>query len=129
METKTKINKWDLIKIKSFCTTKENISKVKRQTLEWEKIITNETTDKELISKTYKQLMQFNTRKTNNPVKKWAKKLNRQFPKEDMQMANKHMQRCSTSLITRKIQIKTTMRYHLTLVRMVAIKESTSYKY
>ena len=69
MEIKTKINKWNLIKLKSFCTTKETISKVKRQPSEWEKIIANEATDKELISKIYKQLMQLNTRKTNNPVK------------------------------------------------------------
>ena len=71
MEIKAKINKWDLIKIKSFCTTKETISKVKRQSSEWEKITANETTDKELISKIYKQPMQLNTRKTNNPIKKW----------------------------------------------------------
>ena len=65
-----KVNKWDLIKLKSFCTEKETISKVKRQPLEWEKIIANETTDKGLISKIYKQLIQLNTRKTNNPIKK-----------------------------------------------------------
>ena len=70
MEVKAKRNKWDLIKLKSFCTTKETISKVKRQPLEWEKIIANEATDKELISKIYKQLMQLNTRKINDPVKK-----------------------------------------------------------
>ena len=70
MEIKTKINKWDLIKLKSFCTTKETISKVKRQSSECEEIIANETTDKELISKTYKQLMQLYTRKMNNPIKK-----------------------------------------------------------
>ena len=69
MEIKAKINKWDLIKLKSFCTTKETISKVKRQPSEWKKIITNETTDKGLISKIYKQLIQLNTRKTNNPIK------------------------------------------------------------
>ena len=69
MEVKTKVNKWDLIKLKSFCMTKETISKVKRQPSEWEKIIANETTDKGLISKIYKQLIQFNTRKTNNPIK------------------------------------------------------------
>ena len=72
-EIKTKVNKWDLIKLKRFCTAKETISKVKRQPSEWEKIITNETTDKELISKIYKQLIQLNTRKTNNPIKKWKK--------------------------------------------------------
>ena len=70
METKAKINKWDLIKRKSFCTTKETISNVKRQPSEWEKIIENEATDKELISKIYKQLLQFNTRKINYPIKK-----------------------------------------------------------
>ena len=70
MEIKTKVNKWDLIKLKSFCTAKETISKVKRQLSEWKKIIANETTDKGLISKIYKQLKQLNTRKTNNPIKK-----------------------------------------------------------
>ena len=74
MEIKTKINKWDLIKLKSFCTTKETISKVKRQPLEWEKIIASETTDKGLISKIYKQRIQLNTRKTNSPIKNWGKK-------------------------------------------------------
>ena len=83
MEIKQKINKWDLIKLKSFCTTKETINKVKRQPSEWEKIIANEATDKELISKIYKQLMQLKTRKINDPIKKWAKELNRHFPKED----------------------------------------------
>ena len=84
MEIKTKVNKWDLIKLKSFCTAKETTSKVKRQPSEWEKIIANETTDKGLISKIYKQLIQLNTRKTNNPIKKWEKDLNRYFSKEDI---------------------------------------------
>ena len=79
LEIKAKINKWDLIKIKSFWTTKETISKVKRQPSEWEKIIANEATDKELISKIYKHLLQLNSRKINDPIKKWAKELNRHF--------------------------------------------------
>ena len=95
MEIKTKVNKWDLIKLKSFCIAKETISKVKRQPSDWETIIANKTTDKGLISKIHKQLIQLNTRKTNNPIKKWGKDLNRHVSK-DMQLANKHMKRCST---------------------------------
>ena len=93
MKIKTKVNKWDLIKLKSFCTAKETISKVKRQPSEWEKVIANETTDKGLISKIYKQLIQLNARKTNNPIKKWEKDLNRHLSNEDIPMANKHMKR------------------------------------
>ena len=99
MKIKTKIKKWDLIKLKSFCTAKETINKMKRQPSEWEKIFANEVTDKRLISKIYKQLIQLNTKKTNNPINKWAEDVNRHFTKEDIHMAKRHSKRCSTLLL------------------------------
>ena len=79
MEIKTKINKWDLMKLKSFCKAKETINNMKRQPSEWEKIFANKSTDEGLISKIYKQLMQLNIKKTNTPIQKWAENLNRHF--------------------------------------------------
>ena len=118
MTVKTKINKWDLIKLKSFCTVKEILNKTKRKPTEWEKIFANESTDKGLISKIYKHLLQVNTKKQTKKkhIKKWAEDLNWQYSKEDIRMAKKHMKRCSTSLIIREMQIKTTMMYHLFLI-------------
>ena len=116
------------MKLKSFCTAKETINKTKRQPSEWEKIFASEETDKGWVSKIYEQLMQLNIRKTNNPIQNWAEDLNRHFSEEDTQISSKHLKGCSTSLTIREMQIKTTMRYHLTPIRMAIIKKSTNNK-
>jgi len=110
-EIRAKITQRGLIKLTSFCTAKETKKKTKRQLIEWEKIVSNDPTGKGLISRIYKQLIQPNSKKANHPMEKWAKDLNRHFSKEDVQMANKHMKKCSTSLVIRELQIKTTTRY------------------
>ena len=125
-DIKERINKWDLIKIKSFCMAKENSTNLQREPTVWENIFANDTSDKGLISKIYKELTRLHSRKTNNPIKKWAKDLNTHFSKEDIRRAQRHMKRCSASLGTREMQIKTRMRYHLTPVRVNNINKSTS---
>uniref|UniRef100_A0A8C9I4U4 Uncharacterized protein n=1 Tax=Piliocolobus tephrosceles TaxID=591936 RepID=A0A8C9I4U4_9PRIM len=109
----SQFNKW------CFCTAKETTIRVNRQPTEWENIFAIYSSDKGLISRTYKELKQIYQKKTNNLIKKWAKDMSRPFSKEDMYTANRHMKRCSSSLAIREMQIKTIMRYHLTTVRMV----------
>ena len=121
-EIKAKMNYWDRIKI-SFCMATETINKTKKQPTEWEEMFANDISDKGLVSKICKELIKLNTQKTNNPVKKRAEDMNRPFS-EDIQMAKRHMKRCSTSLIIREIPVKTTLRYHLTPVRVAKINNS-----
>ena len=121
-ETKEKINKKDFIKLKSLCTGKEIVNKIKKQPTEWQGIFAD-ISGKGLISKIYKELTKLNTKKTNNPFKKWAKDLHRHFSKEDVKIASGHKKRCSMLLIIRAMQFKTTMRYLLTLVRMAVINK------
>ena len=107
-DVKERINKWDLIKIKTFCTAKENISKMKREPTIWKNIFANDNLKKVLTSKIYEELTQLHSRKTNNPIKKWTKDLNRHSTKEDIQKTQRLMKECSTSLVIREMQIKTT---------------------
>ena len=122
MATKAKIDKWELIKIQSFCTAKETIIRVNQQPTEWEKIFVVYPSDKGLISRIYKELKQIYKKK--QPYSKVGKEMNRHYSKEDIHEANNHMKKCSSSLVIREMQIKTTLRYHLTPVRMAIIKTS-----
>jgi hypothetical protein len=120
------MNKWDFIKLKSFCTTKEMVSQLKRPPTEWENIFASYTSDKGLKTRIYRELKKLNSPKINGPSKKWAIELNRTFSKEEIQMAKRHMKKCSPSLAIKEMQIKTTLRVYLTPVRIAIIKNSTT---
>jgi hypothetical protein len=121
---KIRIDKWDLIKLQSFCKAKDTVNKAKGQPTDWEKISTNPKSSREIISNIYKELKNLDSRKPNNSVKKWGTYLNKEFSTEKYQMAEKHLKKCSTSLVIREMEIKTTLRFHLIPVRMAKIKNS-----
>jgi hypothetical protein len=122
------MDKWNYMKLKSFCKTKGIVSKLNRPPTEWEKIFANYTSDKGLISRIYRELKKLNSPKINEPIKKWATELNRTFSKAEIQMAKKHMKKCSRSLTIKEMQIKTTLRFHLTPDRITIIKNTTNKK-
>jgi uridine kinase len=118
----------ELHEIKCFCTTKEMVSKLKRPPTEWEKIFASYLSDKRLITKIYRELKKLNSPKIKEPIKKWETELNKTFSKEEIQTAKKHMKKCSPSLATKEMQIKTTLRFYLTPVRIASIKNTTTNK-
>jgi hypothetical protein len=116
------MDKWDYMKLKSFCTTKEMFSKLKRTPTEWEKIFASYTSDKGLITRIYRELKKLKFPKINEPIKKWATELNTTFSKEEIQTAKKTHEKILTTLAIKEKQIKTTLRFHLTPVRIVISK-------
>ena len=121
---RSRIDKWDLIKLQSFCKAKDTVKRTKRQPTDWERIFTSHKSDRGLISNIYKELKKVEPRGSNNPIKKWGTELSKEFSHEEVWMSEKHLKKCSTSLIIREMQIKTTLRFHLTPVRMAKIKNS-----
>ena len=118
------LNKWDLLKLRSFCKAKDTVNKTKRQPADWRKIFTNPATDKGLISKIYKEPTKLDFKMLINPFKKWGTDLRREFSTEEFQIAKRHLRSCLASLVIREMQIKTTLRYHLTRIRMANIKNT-----
>ena len=121
---RSRIDKWNLIKLQTFCKAKDTVKRTKRQPTDWERIFTNPKSDRGLISNIYKELKKVEPRESNNPIKKWGMKLNKEFSHEELWMTEKHLKKCSTSLVIREMQIKTTLRFHLTPVRMDKVKNS-----
>jgi hypothetical protein len=115
---RSRIDKWDLIKLQNFCKAKDTVNKTKRAPTDWKRIFTNPKSDRVLITNIYKELKKLNSRNSNNPIKRRGTELNKEFSTE------KHLKKCSTSLIIREMQIKATLRFYLTQVRMVTIKNS-----
>jgi hypothetical protein len=120
------MDKWNFIMLIIFFTTKEMVSKLKRPLTEWEKIFASYASDKRLITKIYRELKKLNSPKINESIKKWETKLNRTFSKEEIQVAKKHMKKCSPSLAIKEMQIKTTLRFYLTPVRIAIIKNTNT---
>jgi hypothetical protein len=125
-QLRERMDKWDFIELKSFCTTIEMVSKLKIPPTEWEKIFSSYIAEKGLITRIYRVLKKTKSPKINEPIKKWATELNRIFSKEEIQMAKKHMKKCSLSLAIKEMQIKTTLRIYLIPVRIAIIKNTTT---
>ena len=123
---KATINKWDILILRSYWKVKDTVNKTKQQSIEWEKILTNPTSDRGLISKIHKKCKKPDIKIPNNPIKKWGTHLNREFSTEESQMAKTHLRNCSTSLAMREMQIKISLRYHLTSIRMAKIKNTNN---
>ena len=121
---RSRIDKWDLMKLQSFCKAKDTVNKTKRPPTDWERIFIYPKSDRGLISNTHKELKQVDSRKSNYPIKKRGSELNKEFSPEEYRMAEKHLKKCSASLIISEKQIKTTLRFHLTPIRMAKIKNS-----
>jgi hypothetical protein len=125
-QLRERMDKWAFIKLKSFCKTKEMVSNLKRLPTEWEKIFASYTSDKGLVTRIYRELKKLNCPEINEPIKKWATEINRTVSKEEIQMAKILMKKCSLSLPIKEMQIKTTLRFHPTHVRIAIIKNTTN---
>jgi hypothetical protein len=121
---RSRIDKWDLIKLQSFCKAKDTVSKIKSPPTDWERIFTNPKSNRGLIASIYKEIKKLDSRKSNNPIKEWGTELNKEFSTEELRMAEMKLKKCSPSLIIREMQIKTTLRFYLPPFRMAKIKNS-----